>query len=96
MKSSTKNYIGSKKGAARFARDTVLSLKPDCASIMIMSQTLFGDYAVHIAIEGSLDDIGRLLEKSSSKQQLPTLEDLTQTGSSLPKLRSRVSDVNAD
>lgn len=70
LKSNTKTYSGSKKGAARFARKKLDSLNPDCASIMIMARGMSEDYSALTVIDGSLADIERLVAKSSSR--LPT------------------------
>lgn len=75
MKSNTKTFSGNKTGAAQFVKKKLQGLNPDSALITIIGQDISGDYFVSTVIEGSLGDIGRLLEKSSSQVQPSTSAD---------------------
>lgn len=77
---NTKTYSGSRKGVARFVKDQLTRLNPDCAVITIMGRGLLEDYSALTVIEGSLADIERLVAKSSLEAQQTTSQDLTLGG----------------
>lgn len=82
---NTKNYSGSRKGVARFVKDQLTLLNPDCASIMIMRRDMSGEPYAITAIAASLADIERLVARSSSMPPLPTSEVPIPDGLSQPK-----------
>lgn len=81
--SNTKNYSGSRKGVARFVKDQLTLLNPDCASIMIIRRDISGEPYAITAIAASLGDIERLVAKASSEQQQITLPENIPAGLSL-------------
>lgn len=81
--SNTKNYSGSRKGVARFVKDQLTLLNPDCASIMIIRRDISGEPYAITAIGASLADIERLVAKSSLNLPMSTSPELTPAGLSL-------------
>lgn len=75
--SNTKNYSGSRKGVARFVKDKLTLLNPDCASIMIIRRDISGEPYAITAIDASLADIERLVAKSSFSPPPSTSPDPT-------------------
>lgn len=80
MKNNTRTSLGTKMDVVRSVRKTVHRLSPDYALIMIIGQDKYGACFASIVTEGSLEDIGRLLEKPYSPMQPSTFLDPTPDG----------------
>lgn len=77
---NTQHYWGGKKGVAQYVADLLLTLKPTSVLTMTIAPVWLGGSYVFTVIDGSLEDIEEIKERSSYWTRTTTLSQTTLAG----------------